>query len=314
MEWISVSPELRKAVLATKSRQEGDIVVVNFDKAAVVKRCTDPAGTGAVPWLLDIPGKGAVYAQQTGQALIHTMALDAAIPCDHSFAALDPVDAKYVVASGQGGVSGVGGADWMQVGLSKEGAIARAFAQGVLVYFDYQVPPSMLADLKERASMVIANNRRLFAVSAIDFDNPSSYRLLILRKSDNTWRRMPDVGESVDCERAFGEFIAEVAAIRRGSPAAVESAGRSDWRKEWTSTGPNMAAVFDSSRFIFPGRLYLYDVATERLYTIATNQGDSEILLVEDGVVYYRVSDRLYSATITGKDLSPGHLLATSDV
>jgi len=65
---------------------------------------------------------------------------------------------------------------------------------------------------------------------------------------------------------------------------------------------------------IFPGRLYLFDSATERTYTITTNQGDSEILLVENGAVYYRASDRLYRADLTDQGLSPGHLLATSDV
>ncbi len=192
--------------------------------------------------------------------------------------------------------------------------MARAFGQGVVAYFDYQVPRSLFGDLKEPSSMVIANNKHLFAVSAIDFSDPSSFRLLIFRKSDKTWRRMPDVGESTSYERAFGDFIATVAAIRRGLGGTAESAGRSEWRKEWTAAGPSMSAVFDGSSETFPGRLYLYNAATEQMYKITTNQADSEILLVESGVVYYRASDRLYSATLTDKGLSPGRLLATSDV
>jgi hypothetical protein len=75
-----------------------------------------------------------------------------------------------------------------------------------------------------------------------------------------------------------------------------------------------MRGLFHDSYAVFPGRLYLYDVSTDRAYTIVTNQGDSEVLLVQDGVVYYRASDRLYSATIANKGLSPGRLLLTSEV
>jgi hypothetical protein len=64
---------------------------------------------------------------------------------------------------------------------------------------------------------------------------------------------------------------------------------------------------------VYPGRLHLYDVDTERTCTISTNQGDSEILLVENGTVYYRAGDRLYSATLTDEGLTPGRLLATSE-
>jgi hypothetical protein len=66
--------------------------------------------------------------------------------------------------------------------------------------------------------------------------------------------------------------------------------------------------------YVYPGRLFLYDANTERLYTIVTHQGDSEILLVEDGTVYYRASDRLYSAPITNLGLGEPKLLAKSDV
>ena len=64
---------------------------------------------------------------------------------------------------------------------------------------------------------------------------------------------------------------------------------------------------------MFPGRLHLYDVTNERVYTIATNQGDSEVLLVENNIVYYRVSDRLYSAPVTEKGIGAARLLASNE-
>jgi hypothetical protein len=59
--------------------------------------------------------------------------------------------------------------------------------------------------------------------------------------------------------------------------------------------------------------LHLYDIDNEKVYTIETHQGDSEVLLIEDGVVYYRASDRLYSAPITALGLGSARLVATDE-
>ena len=37
------------------------------------------------------------------------------------------------------------------------------------------------------------------------------------------------------------------------------------------------------------------------------------MLLIEENTIYYRVSDRLYQATIADKEISPGRLVAQSD-
>lgn len=48
----------------------------------------------------------------------------------------------------------------------------------------------------------------------------------------------------------------------------------------------------------FPGSLHLYNIRSRQNYTIQTNQGDSEILLVDGNTAYYRVNDTLYQASI----------------
>jgi hypothetical protein len=77
--------------------------------------------------------------------------------------------------------------------------------------------------------------------------------------------------------------------------------------------GPSIRGRLEDANVVFPGRMYLYDVDTERVYTITTNQGDSEVLLVENNVAYYRASDRLYSVPITEKGLGTARLLATHE-
>ena len=64
---------------------------------------------------------------------------------------------------------------------------------------------------------------------------------------------------------------------------------------------------------VYPGRLDVYNIDTEKLCTITTNQGDSEILLIEDNTVYYRVSDRLYKAPITDSGFGAATLIANDE-
>ena len=243
------------------------------------------------------------------------MSLDPSVGCDQSFGVISPSDVKYLVASGSAGVAGTGGYDYLKAGIEKDGTLSRFFPHGIgKAYFDYQVPAEFLKDLVHPSPFIIANNKRVTLLSLIDYDHPESFGLLAFRKSDKTWHRLPAMGEGTDEERAFGEFIAVAGALRRAPGVTLESQGKPEWRSADSTTGPSMLALFHSSRFVFPGHLFLYDVSTEHLYTIDTHQGDSEILLVEDRVVYYRASDRLYSATITETGLTPGRLLATSEV
>ena len=65
---------------------------------------------------------------------------------------------------------------------------------------------------------------------------------------------------------------------------------------------------------VFTGKLHLYDVETERVFPIATNDGDSEVLLVDEGTVYYRVSDRIYAAPISDKGVGLARLVTTDEV
>jgi hypothetical protein len=47
--------------------------------------------------------------------------------------------------------------------------------------------------------------------------------------------------------------------------------------------------------------------------SINTNQGDSEVLLVENVVVYYRAAEQLYSASIRPDGIGAPHLLAADN-
>jgi hypothetical protein len=90
--------------------------------------------------------------------------------------------------------------------------------------------------------------------------------------------------------------------------------GRSEWSTTERKSGPNLMERFDYSSAVYTGRLHLFDVTSGRLRTIETDQADSEILLIENQVVYYRVSDRLYSTEVTQDGLRTAKLLASDEM
>jgi len=136
---------------------------------------------------------------------------------------------------------------------------------------------------------------------------------VVLLKSDQTWHRVPLPEERFSLVRAFGSFLA-MSEARAKTPQAAESVGRPEWRKQAARTGPSHDEFLGDFGGAYVGRLHVYDVENNRTYTIVTNQGDSEVILVENGLVYYRVNDGLYSAPITANGVGTARLLATSDL
>lgn len=63
--------------------------------------------------------------------------------------------------------------------------------------------------------------------------------------------------------------------------------------------------------FWFPGTLILYDVETGRQLRIDTDQGDSEVLLVDGANVFYRADRRLFRAVIGPAGLERVTLVAS---
>src|SRR5205085_4051685 len=77
----------------------------------------------------------------------------------------------------------------------------------------------------------------------------------------------------------------------------------SEFRQRTLAAGPHGDKVsidnlFQRTPFQFTGELGLYNIRTRQSYRIATGQGDSEVLLVDNNVVYYRVNDAILKATL----------------
>ena len=314
---ITVSYDWRKAFIDS-AEDGGTLIVIDFDRAAVVKKCRNPNTPGMAGiqhWLTNSPllgpaYEGASFALPPKAPVVEGMSLDPAVPCDQSFTTVDPSEIRYIAAHGQAAVADLAPFDGVQVAmrpLPAPGVPGQWL--GRVIDFDYEVPAALRNGVDDSSALLI-NDSHVLVLGLAGADKRR--RTVLFRKSDKTWRNLPTPGE-ICLRRGFGRFIG-MTEIQPRSQQGPISAGREAWRKGRTSTGPDLAARFrDYGPGVFPGRLYLYDVDTEKTYQITTNQADSEILLVDSGLVYYRVSDRIYAAPVTDKGIGAPRLVASAE-
>jgi hypothetical protein len=315
-DWMTTSYDARKALILPRG-SDGQILVFDFDAASVIKSCPQRQTAGLVyvgAWLVDSPSHGLMFTQylaaedrrSSNTDQFSAMILDSTVPCQNSFVKLDASEIKYVVADGFAGIADIGSHDSKDVAVGSDGALSGGWLNGERTYYDYKVPASLLDGLKHPAATILVNNKQILGLFLAE---SADRRLLVLRKSDNTWHQVPDASVG----RGFGSVIATSEAHEKDQ-RMIESVGKRDWHREDSRTGPAMMARLPSYPLVYPGVLHLYDAATENFYTIRTNQADSEILLVENDNVYYRVGNRLYSAPFSGKSIGAPKLLATDEL
>ncbi len=325
--WIAVSTELRKAVI----HGGRTVAVVDLDTATLSKECELPGSKGSLiyDWLANPPGTGAMFEWYVGSgdfSAVGGMTLDASTPCDASFPITLPSNIRYAAIHGTSGIGSLVSEDGFYVGVDGNGRV-DSYLNKSLVYHDLTEIPVDLRKIAKFSGIVLSNSQMLL----LGTGDRETRLTLIFKKSDRTWRVVSLPTDVCNC-REFGKFIAiteqrEKKAYKeqqREHPGMVNgdavraageySPGSADWRRAETDNGPNQEDNFNESLFIFPGRLHLYNIETERVFTIETKQGDSEILLVENNTVYYRVTDRLYSAPITDKGIGTAKLIATDDI
>lgn len=290
-----------------------NIIVVDFDKADIVKNCDWPAATGAsiiANWLAVQPGIGlslewVVAAKEIKDDSVAGLLLDPSAPCRKSTWTPQSEDLRYMVAHGGAGMGGYASSDTqlnIAVSLKDGNGGTYAFTNHP-VPLGYQVPANLRKGFGGSAWLT-ANNQNIFAVSL-------NGKIVVFRKADKTWLEWRASSELPPVARAFGKYLvaAEKRAPRSGNPA---SAGENEWRQQTSVRGPATRTAPYAHQFT--GRLLIYDTDTEKEFSISTNQGDSEVLLIEAGIVYYRSATRVYSAPLTKDGVGEGHLLATSEL
>lgn len=313
-ELITVSYDWRKAFIDSYEHG-GTLSVVDFDKAAVTKKCRNPGTPGMGErierWLANSPAIGPAYEGSSWDppkpSVVEAMSLDSSVPCSKSFAVVGPSDMRYLEAHGQAGIAGLIPQDGAYAGIV-DGRLMAAVDMG------YEVPAELRKGLEKLAAgRIVISDSHVLVVRLISTENVR--RTLLLRKSDQTWRVLP-VPTEYCLIRGFGRYIG-IAEVQPSGPRYPRSVGREAWRKGRSPMGPDLNRLFSDYELtrpgvgaiykpppptavigVFPGRLYIYDIETEKTYPIVTNQADSEVLLVANGAVYYRITDRIYAADI----------------
>ncbi len=334
LEWFSVSYDWRKALIFPTNAEE-PLMVLDLDKAAVVKRCKIPQSPGMAlitQWLADVPGRGPTFEWLVvGNDITHPitqgMIMDPAVPCEESFLIVEPSEITYLVAHGSAGVAGLDASDGTYVSIAKDGTIQRGIS--TTFSFNYRLPSELLKTFDRPYADIVVNTSQVLVISLLQ-EKMGTPLFYAYRKRDESWHRIPVQSDWYHRLRGFENYVAVVegrlkkniakqkdkGVIRMGlkDEPGDDSAGSEKWRKAPSATGPDIAASFIQAAAVYPGKLHLYDVDSGQLYTIATHQADSEILFVENKIVYYRINDQLYSAPIGEKGIGTASLLATAEL
>lgn len=129
-------------------------------------------------------------------------------------------------------------------------------------------------------------------------------------KSSLTWHAVAFPGESQSI-RGFGVWISgQIIEKYKGIP----SPGIEKRRKVMTESSTPIDWRFEMEEIYAPGILVLYNIQTRQQYRIATGQGDSEILLIDGGQVYYRINNEIFKAAIEEKTVGQPTLLAKGEM
>ncbi len=188
--------------------------------------------------------------------------------------------------------------------------------------FTSQPGESFLLDVNNDDMIVIGRYRKDQSVG-----DGGVHVLAVYDKKGQTWQDVTVAGAGASV-RGFGPWLA-VGRAERKRPAPKgpfevdprierESPGRvfrntvvnpKGREREQTSVD----GLFKEVPFYFPGELHLYNVRSRKTYTIRTDQGDSEVLLVDADTVYYRVNDTLYKAAIGNDAIEDRIKIVTDD-
>ena len=309
VEWFAISYEWRKALIFPIN-PETPIMVLDLDKAAVVKQCRHPqiAGMSLVTqWLADVPGRGPTFewlvsGDDVTRPIVRGMIMDPSTPCEESFLTVSSSEIGNVVAHGTPGVANIDAPEGTMVRIDEEGNIGSAWMVAAKGTFGYQIPIEIREGLNRPLAHIIINNPQTLVISLAD-DSVSPRQFFAFRKRDKTWHRIPVQSDYYGRLRGFENYVAIVEGRLKKAMAAQKgqnaiymgrndgpgdvSAGQKEKRTKKREMGPDMEISIMDSAAVYPGRLHLYDLETEKIYTISTHMADSEILLVEkqDGLL-----------------------------
>jgi hypothetical protein len=339
LERVIADDERRRLIVASPPNAPVDFSIIDMDapsKGRVLHFGYKPTAflPGDRIYLLDLPGKGEAIAlgltKIPDTLFIPPEGAAAWIPpTKFSALYLDPLqsqatelpleDARFLRTAGIGGVGSSVGRGHVQ---SLRGNPLAIIGTGrTPLAFDLPArPPSLIrAAAADVFTLVVNNDAATVMTGAYGVTG-------IFDKQSKSWSRAPGSfwGSRI---RAFGPWLAVIEEAPARIPAGLttlhvgdkyngvqlgESPGKEKRQSEHLDSKSTVDDLFDGMSS-FPGKLTLYNVHSGATLEIATKQGDSEVLLITDSAVFYRVNDALYRAPFSVAGLGRAVKLAEGD-
>ena len=216
---------------------------------------------------------------------------------------------QYVRVGGVGWLEGSGG---VHVHSGSDGTLT-SWMVNTRADLGYRVPSAISSHEKEFHLEVNNDSVLVLGQFSARVSNPGGlgYSLYdIYDKKNGQWRALQVPG-SRSRAVGFGAWIAF--SILEGS-STLESPGRSERREKETPFGHPVDWSFKRLKLYSPGMLFLYHAQTQKQYTILTHQGDSQVLVVDGDVVYYRVNRSILKARIGSPDIDKPTVIVEDDI
>lgn len=177
--------------------------------------------------------------------------------------------------------------------------------------FPYELPEKFRFETYAR-QLICVNNNNYFLVSGNErygINKLGSVPLFIYDKKNRKWIEKIITG-TLPRIRGFSNWLCGYIGDDNKSLLNKPLPGSSLWRDRATGLSP----AIRYERMYAPGILYFYNPATDIYFELETGQADSEVVLIQNEKVIYRVYDELYeSDLVNGKQLGEPKLLLKDD-
>ncbi len=134
-------------------------------------------------------------------------------------------------------------------------------------------------------------------------------RTFIYDRKLNSWKHL-DIPSNSPRTRIFGFWM--VTTVENWKPDNADNPGRTNERNFATTLLPNVReeySVLEGANNYIPGTLILDNLESGKRAVLQTNQEDSEVLMIQQDLILYRINDEIFEGQIVGEKVINASLL-----
>ena len=167
------------------------------------------------------------------------------------------------------------------------------------------------------ATLIEANPEKALpagdAANVLTLQVASAGKFRMYLSATKRWTTLPISGSPRGVRHMNRWIMGVMAEEAKGRPSAGEENVRKTYLGRESPPRPSTQLMMTMDSIYYPGELFIISTDSGKIWTLKTDQGDSEVLLVQDDIVYFRVNDRIMKCTIQGDFLSAPTELAKAE-